>query len=241
MYQQIKKQRLDKVMDMVSASPKAGNLHVEEGKIRIEKAIKNGQSQYIFDLKTTDVDGVVTHSLDRNDVFVPCAWGFLLGIKNKSTRVEKLYTFAPKNDGVNPSVFAQGFTSESIDAIYAGFVQWMLDQTAMLSRYPMEKFYKVPETQGAFILNSEDEPVQEGVQLERNLDKDLELIYPRYIIAGTRDHKISVNFDAAGLTFALNDPDNYEANLVLFMDGYLIKGGCQDGEKSPFGEAVGNW
>lgn len=241
MLETIKKERLDRVMDMVKASSLAGQVHVEEGKIRIEQPITNGKSQYIFDLKTTNVDGVVTHSLDRNDVFVPCEWGFLIGIKHKTTRVEKLYTFAPKNDGTNPSVFAQGFTTDSIDAMYGGFVQWMLDQTAMLSRYPMEKFHKVPETQGAFVLKSDNTAVQEGIQLERNLDKDLELLYPRYIIAGTRDHKISLNFDAANLTFALNDPTNYEANIVLYMDGYLIKGGCQNGDKSPFGEAVGNW
>lgn len=239
MQEVILKSRLDSVIDMVAAAGNE-NIHVEEGKIRIEKLIKNGQSQYTFDLKTTDVDNVTTFALDRNDVFIPSRWSVMLGIKHKNTRVEKLYTFAPINDSTNPSVFPVGFTTESINALYAGFMQWMVDNTAYLSRYPMEKFHKIPETQGAFVLDSSDSPIQEGIQLERSLDKDLELIYPRFIIAGTRDHKITVNFDAAGLTYALNDSD-YEANLVLFMDGYLVKGGCQNGEKSPFGAVVGNW
>lgn len=239
MQEEILKSRLNSVIDMVSA-PGNENIHVEEGKIRIEKAIKNGQSQYVFDLKTTDVDNVTTFALDRNDVFIPSRWSVMIGIKHKTTRVEKLYTFAPVNNGTNRSIFPVGFTTESINALYAGFMQWMVDNTAYLSRYPMEKFHKVPKTQGAFVLDSSDDPVDEGIQLERDLAKDLELIYPRFIIAGTRDHKITVNFDAAGLTYALNDSD-YEANLVLFMDGYLVKGGCQNGEKSPFGAVVGNW
>ena len=67
---------------------------------------------------------------------------------------------------------------------------------------------------------------------------------PRYTIAGTRDHKISVNFQAAGLTFPLNNPTDYEANLVLYLDGFLIKGGCEykgGNGSNPFGDAVGQW
>ena len=66
---------------------------------------------------------------------------------------------------------------------------------------------------------------------------------PRYTIAGTRDHKISVNFPAAGLSFPLND-SAYEANLVLYMDGFLVKGGCEykgGNGTNPFGQAVGQW
>ena len=241
MQEEILKSRLNAVMDMIAASSLANQVHAEESKIRIELPIVNGKSQYVFNLKTTDVDNQVTFALDRNDVFIPFRWAIMIGIKNKTTRVETLYTFAPKNNGTDPSVFKQGFVTDAIDALYAGNVQWLLDNTVMLSAYPMEKFHKVPEQQGLFLLNSEDSPVSEGIMLERNLAKDLELIYPRYILAGTRDQKVHVSFDAAGLTFALNDSDNYEANLVLYMDGVLIKGGCQNGDKSPFGEAVGNW
>lgn len=235
------KERMNSVMRMVQASSLAGQVHVEEGKIRIAKPIKNSQGQYTFDIKNDAVDNLVTFGLDRNDVFIPARWAFLVAIKNKNTRVEQLYTFIPQNDGVNPSVYAKGFVDDQLKALYDGYVQWTLDNTVVYSRYPMEKFYKVPETQGAFVLKSDDTAVNEGIQLERRLDSDLELMYPRFIIAGTRDHKITVNFDAAGLTFALNDPTNYEAELVMYMDGFLIKGGCQNGDRSPFGDVVGNW
>ena len=235
------KERMNSIMRMVAASSLAGQVHVEEGKIRIAKPLQNSKGQYVFDLKNDQVDNLVTFNLDRNDVFIPARWAYQLGIKNKNTRVEQLFTFVPVNDGVKPSAYAQGFTSENIKALYDGFVQWTLDNTVVYSRYPMEKFYKIPETQPAFILKSDDSAVSESIQLERRLDNDLELMYPRFIIAGTRDHKISVNFDAAGLSFPLNDPTNYEAELVLYMDGFLIKGGCQNGDRSPFGDVVGNW
>ena len=70
----------------------------------------------------------------------------------------------------------------------------------------------------------------------------LTLLYPKYTIAGTRDHKISVNFDAAGNTFDVTE--GYTANLVLYMDGFLVKGGAEykgGGASNPFGAAVGQW
>lgn len=241
MYDQsiIIKERMNSVMRLVGASNP--DLHVEEGKIRIEKPLVNSQGQYTFDIKNDTVDNRVTFGLDRNDVFIPARWAFMLGIKNKNTRVEKLYTFVPVNNGTNPSVHAVGFTSDNIKAMYDGYVQWTLDNTVVYSRYPMEKFYKIPQQQGAFILKSDDSAVSEGIQTQRRLDDDLELMYPRFIIAGTRDHKITVNFDAANLSFPLNDATNYEANLIMYMDGFLVKGGCQNGDKSPFGAVVGNW
>jgi hypothetical protein len=112
----------------------------------------------------------------------------------------------------------------------------------MLSKYPMENFKKVPETQGAFVLNSADEAVQEGIQVEGDIYDKLALVYPKYTVAGTRDHKITVNFDAANNTFPCTE--GYRANLVLYIDGFLVKGGAEykgGGATNPFGDAVGQW
>lgn len=238
--QSIIKDRFDKVFAQLRGS----KIYPEESKLRISQPLKDGKGQYIFDIKNATVDGVVEQHLDRNDVFVPNKWGVLISLKEKATGVEKLYSFAPKNDGVNPSVFPVGFTTDDIESLYNGFLAWNLDNQVMLSTYPMEKFRKVPRQQGAYVLDSQDAAVQEGVLPEWTLDKALELIMPRYTIAGTRDHKISVNFQAAGLTFPLNNPTDYEANLVLYLDGFLIKGGCEykgGNGSNPFGDAVGQW
>lgn len=233
------KDRFDKVYRQLSGT----KIYPESSKLRLSLPIKNGKGQYIFDIKNAVVDGVVEQHLDRNDVFIPNKWGVLIGLKHKTTGVEQLYSWAPKNNGADPSVAPVGFVDDQIETLYSGFLAWNVDNQVMLSAYPMEKFKKVFRQQGAFVLDSGDTAVAEGIQPEWSIDKALELIIPRYTIAGTRDHKISVNFPASLLTFALNDSD-YEANLVLYMDGFLVKGGCEykgGNGVNPFGDAVGQW
>lgn len=233
----ILKDRYDKVIDQVAGT----GLWPSQSKLRLALPIKDGKGQYIFNLKEGG-DGVSTFALDRNDVFIPTMFGMLIELVKTATGEKTLYSFVPQNDGVNPSVFEAGFVDGQMNKIYSGHVQWLLDNQVMMPAFPMEKFHYVPETQGAFVLNSSDKAVQEGIQLERNLDDMLTLLYPKYVIAGTRDHKISVNFDAAGNTFAVTE--GYTANLVLYMDGFLVKGGSEykgGGASNPFGEAVGQW
>lgn len=238
----IKKARFDAVWDMIKAAGFGSDIHPEESKIRLEQPILNGKGQYIFDLKSDAVDNVVTHSLDRNDVFVPNSIGVLISLVNNTTGVETLYPYAPVVADGKPSVHAAGFVDEQVEALYAGYLSWRIDNTVALSAYPMEKFRHVPQVQGAFVLNSSDEAVNEGIKSEWGLDEALTLLMPRYTIAGTRDHKMEVNFNAAGLTFGVTE--GYTAKLVLFMDGFLVKGGCQykgGTGTNPFQNAVGQW
>ena len=235
---QIIKDRFDKVYALLRGT----KIYPEESKLRVSLPIQDGKGQYIFDIKNAVVDGLVEQHLDRNDVFVPNKWSVLIELVETATGVRKLFSYAPFNDGVNPSVCPVGFTNKDIESLYSGFLAWNVDNTVMLSTYPMEKFLKIPRQQGAFVLDSNDAAVQEGIQPEWTLDKALELIMPRYTIAGTRDHKISVNFPAAGLTFPVTS--GYTANLVLYMDGFLVKGGCEykgGSGVNPFGEAIGQW
>lgn len=238
--QAIIKDRFDKVFTLLKNDGFAENIHPEESKIRLEQEIKDGQGQYIFKLNKKDVDGVIEHALDRNDVFIPNRLAVFVSLKNNTTGIERLYSYIPVNDGTHPSVHAAGFTTETPNTIYSGYIQWLVDNTVMLSSYPMEKFHKIPRQQGAFVLDSTDAAVNEGIQSEWCLDKAMELLIPRYTLAGTRDHKISINFPAAGLTFPTTS--GYTAKLVLMMDGFLVKGGCEyKGGKNPFGDAVGQW
>lgn len=236
------KDRFDKVWDMIKAAGFNSNVHPEESKIRLEQPILSGKGQYIFNLKQESVDGMVEHSLERNDVFVPNRIGVFVALVNNTTGVETLFPYVPVNDGTNPSIHPFGFTDNQIKALYSGFLTWNVDNTVMISKYPMEKFEKVPETQGAFVLDSNDDAVNEGIQSEWDIDKAMQLMIPRYTIAGTRDHKITVNFPAAGKTFACTT--GYTAKIVLFLDGFLVKGGCEykgGNGVNPFGEAVGQW
>ncbi len=119
-------------------------------------------------------------------------------------------------------------------------MQWIVDNAVMISSYPTERFKHIPETQGAFVLDSNDAAIQEGIQPEWDLDKNLALLIERIMIAGTRDHKISLNFDASGLTFPVTA--GYTPYLVLMMDGFLVKGGCQYIDNiNPWSTVVGKW
>lgn len=232
------KDRFDKVMRQLSGS----NIYPEESKLRIAMPLVNGKGQYIFDIKNATVDGVVEQHLDRNDVFIPNRWSVLIELVETATGIRHLFSYAPKNDGANPSVHPFGFKTDAIENLYQGFMSWNLDNQVVLSTYPMEKFKKVPRQQGAFVLDSNDDAVSECIQSEWSLDKALELIIPRYTIAGTRDHKITVTFPAANLNFPVTS--GYTANLVLYMDGFLVKGGCEykgGAGTNPFGQAVGQW
>lgn len=234
------KDRFDKVLAQTGATEE---MYPQESKLRISMPITDGKSQYIFDIKNAVTDNVVEQHLDRNDVYIMNQIGVFIGITHKTTGVQKLYSYAPKNNGTDPSVDVVGFTTDAIDSLYNGYLSWNVDNKVMLAAYPMEKFLKIPRQQGAFVLDSSDEAVQEGIRPEWNLDEALQLFMPRYTIAGTRDHKITVNFQAATLNFPLNN-EEYRADLVLYLDGFLVKGGCQytgGTGRNPFGEAVGQW
>lgn len=232
------KDRFDKVYSQLRGT----NIYPEESKLRISMPLVNGKGQYIFDIKNATVDGVVEQHLDRNDVFVPNKWSVLIELVETATGIKHLFSYVPVADGTHPSVHEYGFTTDALENLYQGFLSWNVDNSVMLSTYPMEKFKKVPRQQGAFVLNSSDEAVNEGIQSEWAMDKALELIIPRYTIAGTRDHKITVTFPAANLNFPVTE--GYTANLVLYMDGFLVKGGCEykgGNGTNPFGQAVGQW
>lgn len=235
------KARFDQVWAQIKAAGFSSDVHPEESKIRLELPILAGKGQYIFDLKTTDVDNVVTHSLNRNDVFVPNRLGVFVALKD-ANGVETLFPYIPVNDGTNPSMHAFGFQNANMNNLYAGYLDWRVDSTVALSAYPMEKFHKVPRFQGSALLKSDDSIQLVGAQSEWSVDEAMELLIPKYTVAGTHDHKIEINFPASTLTFPVTS--GYTAHLVLMMDGFLVKGGCQykgGTGRNPFDEAVGQW
>lgn len=235
-YNLIKKERFDKVWDAIVAVGLGGEIYPEEAKLRMSLPIVNGKGQYIFDLtKEALADNITTFVLQDNDVFVPNAIGVLIGITG-ADGVQHLYPYAPKNDGVNPSVYAAGFENDQIEALYNGNLTWKIGTQILLNQYPMEKFKKVPRQQGAFVLDSNDDAVNEQIQPEWSIDRCLELLMPRYTIAGNKDHFVSVNFDAGVKTFPVTS--GYTAELVLFIDGFLVKGGATTiNGKRAFGDA----
>lgn len=216
-------------------------IYPEPSKIRIEVPLKPGQGRYEFNIKKNDIDNSWEKSLDRNDVFVPNFMGVLLALRSTTNPMtEVLRSFPVINDGVNPSAYAAGFTTEDAEAVYNGTLNWTIGNGVLFNAYPTEDFKKIPQTQKAFILDSQDAVKVESVETEWNIKDALELVIPKLILCGTRDHKVTINFNASGLNFATTA--GYTPYLVFYMDGNLIKGGCEffDGQ-NPNAKAVGTW
>ncbi|MBO7736073.1 MAG: hypothetical protein J6S67_26115 [Methanobrevibacter sp.] len=223
------------------AQVSGGKVYAEPSKIRIEKELLSGVGTYEFDIKKTDIRNMREVSIDRNDVFIPNFLGVFLTLEdNSKPACGVLSSFPLYNDGVNPSPYVAGFQNHDVEAIYNGKFNWVIDNGVLFSSYPMEHFRVVPQTQGDFALDSNDQAVNLQTLPEWNILKSCELLYPRITIAGTRDHKIRVNFDGAGLTFPVTA--GYTPKLTLYMDGFLIKGGCEYfNGANPNASAVGQW
>lgn len=217
----------------------------EPSKIRIEVPLKNGVGQYEFNLKKI-IDNEREQGLDRNDVFVPNFIGVLFGFQNigdETPQTMSLYPYAPYFRSPQ-SVSKEGFTNDHANALYNGKFTMQIDNTIILNAYPTENFKKVPVEQGCVIYDGE-QLVNMDVQPEFSIQDACELMIPRILIAGTRDIKIRVNFNAAGLDFPCENEDGDEIVpvLVFYMDGFLMKNGCEKGigvgEK--VSQVVGSW
>lgn len=218
----------------------------EPSKIRIETQLKSGQGRYEFNIKKMDLDNAFEKALDRNDVFIPNFLGLFISLRpTTNPMTEVLMSFPLYKDASNPSAYEAGFTSKDPEAIYNGTLQWLIDNGVMLSAYPTENFRKVPNRQGEFVVTTLPAGVTldtkpQSILPEWNIKDACEFLVPKFTIAGTRDHKLTVNFDASGLTFGCTS--NYTPYLVLYMDGFLIKGGCEIlDNQNPNYTAVGNW
>lgn len=235
-YSLIKKERFDKVWDQIVAAGLGANIYPEEAKLRMSLPIVDGQGQYIFNLtKESMADNMTSFVLQDNDVFVPSAIGVLIGLTG-SDGVQHLYSFAPKKPQGADSVFPAGFESETIEALYNGHLTWKLGTNVVLNQYPMENFKKTYRQYGAFVLDSNDQAVDEHIPAEWKIEDMLNLLMPKYVIAGNQDHFVSVNFDAGVKTFPVTS--GYTAQLVLYMDGFLVKGGAtRINGKNAFGDA----
>lgn len=225
MYSDIRKKRFDQVWDLIKAKGLISQIYPEEAKLRYSLPLENGKGQYIFPLcRNSKSDNLVTFGITENDVFIPSGITVLIGLTG-ADGVQKLYPYAPKAPAGVPSVNAAGFTDDVIESLYNGHLTWKQGTNIVLNQFPMERFKKVPRQQGAFVLDSNDAAVSEQIQPEWSVEKFLEILMARYAIAGNRDNFVTINFDAATKSFPVTA--GYTAELVLYMDGFLVKGGAQ--------------
>lgn len=225
MYSDIRKKRFDQVWDMIVSKGLISQIYPEEAKLRYSLPLENGKGQYIFPLcRNGKADNMQTFAITENDVFVPSGISVMIGLTG-ADGVQHLYPYAPKAPVGAASVNAYGFESDTIENLYNGHLTWKQGTNIVLNQFPMERFKKVPRQQGAFVLDSNDQAVSEQIQPEWSVEKFLEILMARYAIAGNRDNFVTINFDAATKTFPVTT--GYTAELVIYMDGFLVKGGAQ--------------
>ena len=224
-YNDIRKKRFDQVWDLIVSKGLIKQIYPEEAKMRYSLPLKNGQGQYIFKLNRNGAaDNLTTFAITENDVFVPSGISVMIGLTG-ADGVQHLFPYAPKAPQGVSSVYAYGFENDNIEALWNGNLAFKQDTNIVLNQFPMERFKVVPRQQGAGVLDSNDQFVNEEIQPEWNIDKYLKLFMARYAIAGNRDNFMTVNFDAATKSFPVTS--GYTAELVLIMDGFLVKGGAQ--------------
>lgn len=218
----------------------SGKKYAEISKIRIETPLLDGVGQYTIDIKKQITGNKREVSLDRNDVFVPNTLGIFLALQSETKpSTEILMPFPAIADGTNPSVHEIGFKTRDIFALYNGKLVWNVDNGVLMGSYPTERFLKVPEKQGATVVVG-SEVKQEQVLPQWDIDACSDLLLPKLTIAGTRDHQITINFDASGLSFDCTE--GYKPVLVFYMGGFLVKGGCEFYDaKNPNASAIGQW
>lgn len=218
-----------------------GAKYAEESKIRIETPLQNGVGQYVIDIKKQITGNKREVSLDRNDVFIPNFIGVFVALQSTDKpATELLMSYPALTPDTGMTQYEAGFLSKDIFALYNGRLVWNIDNGVLLGSYPTERFLKVPQTQGAFLLDTADTAIPEQILPEWDVLKACDLVIPKLTIAGTRDHQITINFDAAGLNFDCTE--GYTPVLVFYMDGFLVKGGCEYLENSnPNAKAIGMW
>ena len=236
------RERFQYVESIVSTKSQ-NNCHAEVSKLRVEEVLLSGVGRYEFDIKKEGIRNQYEQTLNRNDVFIPTRIALYVALQsNNKPSKEILYAYIPVASTKEvPTIHPVGFTSDDANAFYNGKLTWQIQNGVLFSGYPTERFKHIPQTQGFFALNAADVAVNLGVQSEFSIDLCSEVAIPRIYIAGTMDHKIAVNFDAAGLDFSCTE--GYTPKLVFYMDGFLVKGGTQyfNGE-NPFGaDVVGSW
>ena len=235
------RQRYEYVSSLIA--PENENIHAEVSKLRVEEVLLTGVGRYEFDIKKEGIRNQYEQTLNRNDVFIPTRIALYVALQNNAKpSKEILYSYIPVATSAEaPTIHKVGFTTDDANAIFNGKLTWQIQNGVLFSGYPTERFKHIPQTQGLFAVNSDDSVVNLGVQSEFSIDQCSEVAIPRIYIAGTQDHKIAVNFDAAGLDFSCTE--GYTPKLVLYMDGFLVKGGTEYfNGKNPFGaKVVGNW
>ena len=172
-YNDIRKKRFDQVWDLIVSKGLIKQIYPEEAKMRYSLPLKNGQGQYIFKLnRNGQVDNLTTFGITENDVFVPSGICVFIGLTG-ADGVQHLYPYAPKKPQGVDGVYAYGFENDNIEALWNGNLTFKQDTNIVLNQFPMERFKNVPRQQGAFVLDSNDAAVQEGIQPEWDIDKYL--------------------------------------------------------------------
>ena len=205
------------------------NFTPSPGYLRIEQALANGKTNYLFDIKQNGAEVSTETKLDRNDVFVVHSLAIFLSAQNSTTiGKEPLQTYP------NKVAFGSttGFNYKDLECVYNGYLSLKIGQKINIERMPLIHFRKIPTTQEIAAITYGASVTQSGSQKIDYSQFDLQNVaYPLeslMFLHGTMDAKFEIAIPQWVGAQIANTAANVSNKLVLFPIGLLVKGAAQN-------------
>jgi len=205
-------------------------------KLRTGEQLQPGKGSYGFDVKRTGANIFGHTGLDRNDLFIPFGISICPVLDTMPRTGKKaLMSYARR-----ASVAADGFMTEDFEAFYNGKMFIRIDQTQANESFPCEMFKWIPETQPIISMDADGNPYAVGLQDQFDIENVMVPIVPAYLLQGTSDIRIDVDFYGVNADFSVATKDNptqananYVAHIDLIMIGVLVKGAADSSKINP--------
>ena len=196
--------------------------------IRIESEFKLGKGTHRFDVKKDESIARITEKvIRRNDLFLVKSIGVALMIETVGLEGHApLMTYPLLQSAALPSGL-NGFANNHAEVIYNGHLQMKTGSRVNFSRFPLDKFRFVPETQPVKILADATVFESSGIVPQFDHDKLMQMLPEEIVLAGTKDQPIEINYPALSST-DIKGPANTKAFLVLLLDGWLLEGATNE-------------
>lgn len=208
--------------------------------VRIEVEIKAGKGQYRFDLKKdASVARATEQVLRRNDLFIAKSIGVALMVEETAKPGHApLLTYPLLQSDALP-VGVKGLTNKDAEVIYNGSLSMKTGAVVNYSRFPLNKFRIVPETQPVVMLDSGDAVVSSGLVPQYDHEKLMQMLPEELVLAGTKDQPIDIIFPSDENT-VIEGEAGTKVYLVLMFDGWLLEGATNEEFKVTENPYAGN-
>lgn len=214
-------------------------INAQTAQIRIEVPFEKGRGNYDIDIRK-EVKRITEKTLKRNDLFVARAFALALMVETDTMKGHAPLLSYPLQTSAALPTGLNGFANQDAYAMYNGDLSLKTGQSVNYSRFPLLGFLNVPETQPVSISNG-GALASAAIAPQFNLDNILYELPEEVVLAGTQDHKITVEFPA-NTTSDIKGATGTTAFMVFIVEGWLYEGGTNEvfkrDSKNPYANAI---